>query len=75
MYYHIFKALKTNNAVNFNELKNLLNKHFKDFDKAQMLLQQADFVDLQNNLASRAYLARIYYETKAFDSLESLLVI
>lgn len=178
MYYHIFKALKTNNAVNFNALKNLLNQHLdrlpeeerrtiyslafnfctkkintgekaylqhyfdlnqlgldngflldngimskfiyknaisiairlekydwvyaflekykpflhpkdreatysynlaayyigvKDFDKAQTLLQQADFVDLQNNLASRAYLARIYYETKAFDSLESLL--
>jgi hypothetical protein len=178
MYYHIFKALKTNNAVNFNELKKLLNKHLdslpeeerrtiyslafnfctkkintgekiylqhyfdlnqlgldngflldngimskfiyknavsvairlekydwvrtfledykpflhpkdreatysynlaayyigvKDFDKAQTLLQQADFGDLQNNLASRAYLVRIYYETKAFDSLESLL--
>ena len=178
MYYHIFKALKTDNAFNFNELKQLLNTHLdklpeqerrtiyslafnfctkkintgekvylqhyfdlnqlgldngflldngiiskfiyknavsaaiklqkydwarqflddykpllqlkdrettysynlafyhlslNEFDKAQTLLQHADFGDLQTNLAGRAFLLRIYYETKAFDALESLL--
>ena len=29
MYYHIFKALKTDNAFNFNELKHLLNTHLE----------------------------------------------
>jgi hypothetical protein len=43
------------------------------FDKAQLLLQQADFGDLQTNFAAKAFLLRIYYETKAFDALDSLL--
>ncbi len=178
MYYHIFKALKTSNSLNFNEFKRLLNEHLdklpeiecrtiyslafnfctkkinsgeieylqhyfdlnllglengfllengilskfiykntvsaairlskydwvrqfleeykqflhpkdreatysynlaayyigiKDYEKAQRLLQFAEFGDLQNNLAGRAYLVRIYYETNALDALDSLL--
>ena len=44
-----------------------------EFDKAQTLLQNVDLGDLQTNLAGRGLLLRIYYETKAFDALESLL--
>jgi hypothetical protein len=178
MYYHAFQALKTNNALNFNELKQLLNEHWQElpekecrtiylatfnfctkkinnaeweylehffdliesglknkslfengiiskftyknavsvairlkkyewvrqflsdyksflhtkdrettysynlavyymslneFEKAQTLLQYSDFGDLQTNLAGRALLVRIYYETNALDALDSLL--
>jgi hypothetical protein len=44
-----------------------------EFDKAKVLLHQADFGDLQTNLAGRALLVRIYYETNALDALDSLL--
>jgi hypothetical protein len=44
-----------------------------EFEKAQTLLQYSDFGDLQTNLAGRALLVRIYYETNALDALDSLL--
>jgi hypothetical protein len=44
-----------------------------EFEKAQSLLQNVDLGDLQTNLAGRGLLLRIYYETKAFDALDSLL--
>jgi hypothetical protein len=44
-----------------------------EFEKAQVLLQQSDFGDLQTNLAGKAFLVRIYYETNALDALDSLL--
>jgi hypothetical protein len=44
-----------------------------EFEKAQSLLQNVDLGDLQTNLAGRGLLLKIYYETKAFDALDSLL--
>jgi hypothetical protein len=44
-----------------------------DLNRAQILFQQSDFGDLQTNLAGKAFLLRIYYETKALDALDSLL--
>ena len=43
-----------------------------DYDQAMPLLQRGDFGDVLTNLAARALLLRIYYDTEAFDALMSL---
>ena len=47
--------------------------HQKDYSHAQQLLQRADFGDIPTNLTVRAMQLRIYYDTDAYDALESLL--
>ncbi len=43
----------------------------KNYNAALLLLQKANYRDLLLNLASKATLLKIYYETKEFDLLES----
>jgi hypothetical protein len=43
----------------------------RDFATALLHLQRSDYSDLINNLMAKTLLLKIYYETHAFDSLES----
>ena len=56
-------------------LYNLTVFYFRkpDYDKAIELLQQVEFHDVFYNLDARRMLLQVYYETDAFDALESLL--
>lgn len=46
----------------------------KDYEKAMQLLIQVDFKDILQNLTAKSMLAKIYYEIKEWETLESLLV-
>ena len=43
----------------------------KNYDKALIYLQKADFGDLVNNLIAKTILLKIYYELEEFNSLDS----
>ena len=59
------------NAVTYNLAQMYFYK--EQYDKVVQLLQQVEYEDLTYNLGSKTMLIAVYYETKNYDVLESLL--
>lgn len=58
-------------AVHFNLAD--LYYHRQDYDRAQLFLREVEFSDVRYYLHGRILLAKIYYTTQAWESLDSLL--
>lgn len=65
------EAAERTEAMHFNLAD--LYYHQKEYDKAQIQLREVEFSHLRYYLHGRILLAKIYYTTKAWEALDSLL--
>lgn len=70
VYQQRIAAVHRENAVNYNYAT--LYFYQKDYDKALDYLRGVEYENITYNLNAKAMLLAIYYETDAFDALESL---
>jgi hypothetical protein len=62
---------EANKIGNYNYCQARLAYEQKDYDAVFRLLQKADYNEVLMNLAAKALLLKVFYETSAFDTLEA----